>query len=44
MNFKILNWNIGGAKFLEIKTSTERKEKQDDINRALKDIIEFYKK
>lgn len=39
--FSILNWNIGGAKFLE-EEEEERKETRDTINRELKDLIETH--
>jgi len=39
MRFTILNWNIGGAKFLEEKTKNERKRTRSALNRALRQII-----
>ena len=39
MKFTILNWNIGGAKFLEEKTRDERKQTRKRINTALRAII-----
>lgn len=39
--FTILNWNIGGAKFLEEKEE-EREETRAIINRELKDLIETH--
>lgn len=35
MDFKILNWNIAGAKFLELKTKEKRKKFRDKLNSAL---------
>ncbi len=40
MDFKILNWNIGGAKFLETKTANERAELRKRVNGALKILVE----
>ena len=39
MKFTILNWNIGGAKFLEKKTWKERDQTREEINTALRTII-----
>ncbi|MCX6322345.1 MAG: endonuclease/exonuclease/phosphatase family protein [Bacteroidia bacterium] len=39
MNFTVLNWNIGGAKFLEEKTRKEREETRTKINKALIKIL-----
>jgi endonuclease/exonuclease/phosphatase family metal-dependent hydrolase len=39
MRFTVLNWNIGGAKFLEEKTRREREETRSKINRALLAIL-----
>lgn len=35
MRFTVLNWNIGGAKFLEQKTRQKREETRIEINNAL---------
>jgi len=37
--FKILNWNIGGAKSLEIKERSERKEFKEKLNEFLRHVI-----
>lgn len=39
MRFTILNWNIGGAKFLEEKARDARHETRRKLNNALKGII-----
>jgi len=39
MRFTILNWNIGGAKFLEEKTAAERRETRRKLNDALTALI-----
>jgi len=39
MRFTILNWNIGGAKFLEEKTRDERQRTRQVLNTALKNMI-----
>ncbi len=39
MEFKILNWNIGGAKYLE-ETKEKRKKTLTDLNKALRTLIE----
>ncbi len=40
--FNILNWNIGGRRFLEIKTSEERGLFRQELNMALQKIINRY--
>lgn len=42
MDFKILNWNIGGAKYLQEKPS-EREETREQLNNALRDLTKKYK-
>jgi endonuclease/exonuclease/phosphatase family metal-dependent hydrolase len=39
MRFTILNWNIGGAKFLEEKTRAQRQKTRLTLNDALKRLI-----
>ena len=39
MDIRILNWNIGGAKFLEQKRRDKREEVRRNINRELKKLI-----
>lgn len=39
MQFTVLNWNIGGAKFLEEKTQSERENIHNRINQALVSIL-----
>src|SRR5205814_1796040 len=39
MRFTVLNWNIGGAKFLEEKTRAERSKTRAKINNALRTIL-----
>lgn len=39
MQFTVLNWNIGGAKFLEQKTWDEREKIRSTINKALITIL-----
>lgn len=39
MNFSILNWNIGGAKFLETRTKGDREEFRENINTSLRKIL-----
>lgn len=39
MDFTVLNWNIGGAKFLENKTRQRREEMRININKALITIL-----
>lgn len=41
MDFTILNWNIGGAKYLELKKN-ERKEFRKNLNDGLKGLIYKY--
>jgi len=40
VRFTVLNWNIGGAKFLEEKKEQQREETRSLLNCALKSIIE----
>lgn len=42
MDFKVLNWNIGGAKFLEQKKRSAREGVRKELNSALKKIIREY--
>lgn len=39
MKFTVLNWNIGGAKFLEEKNRDKRKVVRDKINKALVSML-----
>ncbi|NQT39426.1 MAG: endonuclease/exonuclease/phosphatase family protein [Planctomycetes bacterium] len=39
MRFKVLNWNIGGAKFLEEMTNDKRQVTRTLLNKALADIV-----
>jgi len=39
MRFTVLNWNIGGAKFLETRNKAERNIIRKNLNRTLADII-----
>ena len=39
MDFTILNWNIGGAKFLETKQRGDRERQKSDLNQALSSLI-----
>lgn len=39
MKFTLLNWNIGGAKFLEEKTRDKRDKTREKINKALLTIL-----
>lgn len=39
MEFNLLNWNIGGAKYLEEKES-KRKDTRKQLNRELRTLIE----
>jgi endonuclease/exonuclease/phosphatase family metal-dependent hydrolase len=39
MKFTVLNWNIGGAKVLEQRTRSERKETCAKINKALSTVL-----
>lgn len=39
MQFTVLNWNIGGAKFLEEKTRDHREKTRSKINKALLTIL-----
>ena len=41
-NFTILNWNIGGGKYLEIQSS-DREAMKCKINESLKSLIEIYR-
>jgi len=40
MEFSIVNWNIGGAKYLEIKSKYERARFRERLNSALKLILQ----
>lgn len=42
MKFKVLNWNIAGAKFLE-KKKDEREKYRTELNESLKDLIKAHK-
>jgi len=39
MRFKVLNWNIGGAKFLEEKSIGKRRETRSKLNKALVALV-----
>jgi len=39
MNFSILSWNIGGAKFLETKQRDERSLQKEKLNQALTELV-----
>lgn len=41
-NFTVLNWNIGGAKYLETPGEEKRDEIRMGINKSLKSLIERY--
>jgi endonuclease/exonuclease/phosphatase family metal-dependent hydrolase len=43
MKFTVLNWNIGGAKFLEMKCRTDRDKVRVDLNNALRNLIESHR-
>jgi len=40
MEFSILNWNIGGAKYLETKGKDERARFREQVNSALRSILQ----
>lgn len=42
MEIKVLNWNIGGAKFLEQKTREERDKVRVELNGSLKKLLQNY--
>ncbi len=42
MNIRVLNWNIGGAKFLEKKVRSEREAVRKELNLALLELIRHY--
>ncbi len=39
MRFRVLNWNVGGAKFLEEKSIDKRRHTRDLLNKTLKALI-----
>jgi hypothetical protein len=43
MRFNVLNWNIGGAKYLETKTKAERAKVRTELNEALNQLVKRHK-
>jgi hypothetical protein len=43
MQLRILNWNVGGAKYLELGTKDKKNEFRERLNEALKDLIRMYR-
>ena len=42
MQLRILNWNVGGAKYLELGTKDKKNEFRERVNEALKGLIKLY--
>ena len=42
MQLRILDWNVGGAKYLELGTEDKKKEFRKKVNDALKGLIRMY--
>jgi endonuclease/exonuclease/phosphatase family metal-dependent hydrolase len=42
MELKILNWNVGGAKYLELETKNEKDKFRKKLNAELKTLIKAY--